>query len=402
MTQQEAKKRQVKAARVSSFGTTVFTVWTQIARETKSVNLGQGFPDFAPPAFTQDAVCQAFEGYQQYSPLAGMPALRQSLASQAKNQWGKDVNPDTEITITVGATEAIYASIQALVDPGDEVILMEPFYDSYPASITMAGGVSRYVPMRPNELGKWELDFDELHAAITPKTKLVMLNNPNNPTGKCFTLEELQQLADICIEHDLLVISDEVYDQLYFDDRQHHPIALLPGMWDRTVTISSVGKTFSVTGWKIGWTIAGPELTDAIRMAHQWIPFSVASPLQNAAAIAIDLCQENDYYQELREFYQKKRDYLVAALEQAGLRPLIPEGTYFITVDTSAWGHETDDDFCRHLANEYGVVAIPPGAFYSKEHRHLAHNLARFAFCKQDEALEAAAKRLHNKGSHKS
>tara|TARA_B100000609_G_scaffold199686_1_gene206514 strand:- start:16965 stop:18164 length:1200 start_codon:yes stop_codon:yes gene_type:complete len=393
----QSSPRPIKAERIAGFGTTVFSVWTRLAQQHNAINLGQGFPNFDPPAFVMEAARQTLEGYQQYAPLGGMPRLRQVLAQQAKKDWGRDVNANTEITVTIGATEGIYATIQALINPGDEVILIEPFYDSYPASITMAGGVPRYVPLRPTEDKGWSLDLDELRALITPKTRMLVLNTPHNPTGKCFTRQELQALADICIEHDLLVLSDEVYDKLVFEGATHIPIATLDGMWERTVTLSSAGKTFSVTGWKIGWAIASPALTDAIQMAHQWIPFCGITPLQLAVAEAIEASQTNGYYDELRQLYQGKRDQLVAILREVGLDPYVPEGTYFVIGNTEKLDFDNDEAACQYLTEHVGVAAIPPSHFYSDEHKHLAKHFLRFAFCKDDETIKQSAERLRAK-----
>lgn len=390
------RPHKVKAQRVAGFGSSVFAVWTRLAQQHQAINLGQGFPDFEPPPFAIEAAQQAIQGYQQYCPLSGVPALREALAEQYESEWGKTVDPESEVTVTVGATEGIYTTIQALIDPGDEVILLEPFYDSYPASITMAGGVAKYVPLLPTEEGVWELDWDALRATIGPKSRMLILNTPHNPTGKCFSLNELQQLAELCIQHDLIVLADEVYDHLVYDGLSHTSIATLDGMWERTVTLSSVGKTFSVTGWKIGWAVAAPALTEAIRMAHQWIPFCVTTPLQFATASILQQCKTNGYYEALIQEYQRKRDFFVHVLRDAGLRPLNPQGTYFIIADTRDWGLKDDEDFCRHLVTEVGVAAIPPSFFYAPEHRHLAAYHARFAFCKQDSVLEAAAERLRS------
>lgn len=389
-------QRPAKAQRVQGFGTTVFTVWSQLARKLEAINLGQGFPDFEPPAFVLEAGRRAMEGYQQYSPLAGMPRLREAVAHTMREEMGREIDVEREITVTVGATEGIYTSITALVNPGDEVVLLEPFYDSYPASITMAGGIPRYVPLRLGEEGDWTLDLEELRSVLNDKTRMLIVNTPNNPTGKRFTREELQGIADLCHEFDLYVLADEVYDRLVFDGQKHIPIASLPGMWERTITLRSVGKTFSVTGWKIGWAVASPALSEAIRMAHQWIPFSTSSPFQNAMADVLLESEENGYYDDFIAMYQSKRDKLVTALRSAGLKPVVPEGTYFVMANTADFGFATDDAFCQHLAETAGVVAIPPGSFYSPEHRHLAYPLARFAFCKRDEVLDEAAKRLQN------
>lgn len=394
MSQAYPSPQKIKAERVASFGTTVFAVWSKLAKEHGAINLGQGFPDFAPPAFVLEAGAESLKGYQQYSPYMGVPTLLEAIAAQVEREWGRRIDPLAEVTVTVGATEGIYTTIQSLIDPGDEVILLEPFYDSYPASVTMAGGVPRYVPLLPGDDGGWELDFDELRKVLNDKSRMLILNTPHNPTGKCFSKDELEQIAAICIEHDLLVLADEVYDHLVFDDHKHIPIATLDGMWERTITLSSVGKTFSVTGWKIGWAITSPALSEAIRMAHQWIPFCVTTPFQFATASILDQCATNGYYEQLRQEYQRKRDFFVKALDDVGLKPKSPEGSYFIITDTSDWGLESDEAFCHHMTTEVGVVAIPPSYFYAPAHRHLAKHFARFAFCKKDEVLEAAAQRL--------
>lgn len=386
--------RRIKAKRIENFETTVFTVWTQRARETGALNLGQGYPDFDPPEFVLEAAREAMKGFHQYAPLAGMPVLLEAIAKRVSAEWGRAIDPEAEVTVTNGATEGLYASFQALVDPGDEVILIEPFYDSYPPAIAMAGGVPRYVPLRPSAAGTWALDFDELRGLLSLRSRMLVLNTPHNPTGKVFSLEELEELAAIAIEHELLVVTDEVYDKMVFDGLEHHPIGSLPGMWERTVTLYSAAKTFGVTGWKVGWAIAAAELSHAIRMAHQWIPFSVASPLQNALAAILTQCETSNYYQELRRSYQKKRDRFLPILREVGLRPLIPHGTYFVIADTSEWGLENDEAFCHHLLKEHGVVAIPPSYFYEPAHQHLARHHVRFAFCKRDEVFEVAAECL--------
>ena len=387
----------IKADRISSFGTTVFTVWTNLAKQYDAINLGQGFPDFEPPQFVLDAGKKAFDGYQQYSPLAGMPDLLKAIATHTSKEWNHPIDPQREITTTVGATQGIYLTIQALINPNDEVLLIEPFYDSYPASVIMAGGIPTYVPLRPTKEKTWSLDFDELRRTITPKTKMLVLNTPQNPTGKVFSLDELKIIADICQEYDLLVLADEVYEKILFDGLQHHSIATLPGMWERTITLRSVGKTFSVTGWKVGWAIAPPPLTHALQMAHQWIPFSISSVLQNAVASIMQQSETNGYYDDLTALYQQKRDFFVNALKKANLEPFVPQGTYFIIADTEQWGRKDDEDFCHYMVSKFGVAAIPPSHFYSPKHQYLAKNLVRFAFCKQDHILQTSAQRLQQK-----
>jgi len=382
------------ARRTRQFGETIFSEITALALSHGAVNLGQGFPDFAPPGFVLDAARRAATGEdQQYSRGPGNPHLVRALAEDLGPSFGRELDPMTEITVTVGATEGLFAAIQALVEPGDEVILLEPFYDSYPADVVLAGAEARYVPLRTDADGAWRLDLQELRDACSPRTRLLVLNTPQNPTGKVFSAEELAGIADLCQERNLLVLCDEVYERIVFDGKAHLRLASLPGMWERTVTLGSAGKTFSVTGWKIGWAVAPPRLSLALVRIHQWIPFSVATPLQRAVAQVLVEARRSGYYDELTAMYQRKRDRLVQILRDAGLRPLVPEGTYFVIAEFD--GDFADDaDFCRHLTTERGVAAIPPGAFYSEEHRHLAARLARFCFCKEDETLVVAAARL--------
>ncbi len=393
------------ARRVRSFGTTVFAEFTALANQVKAVNLGQGFPDFPAPDFILRAAKEAIDGHlNQYTRSAGHPRLVHALSRIYSPLFGRTVDPLTEIVVTTGATEGIFATIQALVDPGDEVILIEPFYDSYPASVTMAGGIPVYVPLRAPagaySAREWRLDLDELARAFSPRTRLLVLNTPHNPVGKVFTREELQAIGELAQQHDVWVLSDEVYEWMVYPDASHVRIGALPGMWERTVTLGSAGKTFSVTGWKIGWAIAPPHLAHAILMAHQWIPFCVATPLQEAVAVAFEQAEALGYFRELVAMYQAKRDKLVHALERAGLTPTVPDGSYFVLADTGhldvpvPQGERRDVAVCRWLTTQVGVAAIPPSAFYSPAHRHLVANLARFTFCKTDEALDEAARRL--------
>lgn len=393
------------AIRVHSFGTTVFAEFTAMSIAHNAVNLGQGFPDWPAPDFVIDAARTALAaGHNQYARSAGHPRLVNALAAVYSPCFGQALNPLTEIVVTTGATEAIFATIQGLVDPGDEVILIEPFYDSYPASVIMAGGTPVYIPLRAaggaSSAAAWQVDVDELRSLLTPKTKLLIINTPQNPVGKTFSQEELLALAQIAQEHDLLVLSDEVYEWMTYDGKPHVRIATLPGMWERTITLGSAGKTFSVTGWKIGWAIAPEPLAHAVLMAHQWIPFAVTTPLQEAVGVAFEQVQERNYFHELSKMYQAKRDILLAALADVGVPPVIPHGSYFILVDTTGLDVPTPTDdprdiqVCRWLTRDVGVTAIPPSSFYSPAHKHLATNVARFCFCKTDAVLEAAAERL--------
>ncbi|MCB0022457.1 MAG: aminotransferase class I/II-fold pyridoxal phosphate-dependent enzyme [Caldilinea sp.] len=393
------------ARRVRTFGATVFAEFTALANATGAVNLGQGFPNFAAPDFVKEAAQAAIAAdLNQYARSAGHPRLVNALAQVYSPLFGRALDPMQEIVVTVGATEGIFATVQALVNPGDEVILIEPFYDSYPASVIMAGGTPVYVPLRgpmySTSAAEWVLDMDELAAAVTPRTKLIMLNTPLNPLGKVYSRGELEALAAFVQAHNLTVLSDEVYEWMVYPPAGHVRIATLPGMWERTVTLGSAGKTFSVTGWKIGWAIAPPRLAHAVLMAHQWIPFAVGTPLQEAVAVALEQAEERRYFDWLGATYWAKRNRLLGVLQDVGLTPIVPDGSYFIIFDTSTLdvpvpaGTRRDVAVCRWLTGEIGVAAIPPSPFYSGPHQHLTDQMARFTFCKTDDMLEEAAQRL--------
>ena len=403
------------AQRVRSFGTTVFAEYTALALQHSAVNLGQGFPNFPAPDFVKEAAQHAIGAdLNQYARSAGHPRLIHALAKVYGPLFGRDLNPQSEIVVTTGATEGIFATVQALVQTGDEVVLIEPFYDSYAPSVIMAGGTPVYVPLRPKpnaaSSADWVLDMAELEAAFNERTRLLIINTPQNPLGKVLSRVELQQIADLVQKHDVLVLSDEVYEWMTYSapssDQnrvEHVRIATLPGMWERTITLGSAGKTFSVTGWKIGWAIASEKLAHAIFMAHQWIPFAVATPLQEAVGIAMEVAPDHDYFNWLSQMYQGKRDLLLNVLTDVGLPPLTPDGSYFILVDTSGLavpiepGVRRDVSLCRWLTREVGVAAIPPSHFYSPAHQYLTDNLVRFCFCKTDEMLEEAARRLQKR-----
>lgn len=386
------------ADRVRGFGVTIFAEMTALALKHAAVNLGQGYPDFPAPEFVKRAACEAvMRDENQYTRSAGHPKLVEAIAKLWQRDWGYSPDPITEITVTVGATEGLFASIQALINPGDEVLIIEPFYDAYPADVIMAGGVPRYVPLRPDVNGEWVLDLDEVRRAITPRTRMLILNTPHNPTGKVFTREELEGLAAIAQEYDLIVLSDEVYDYLTFDGYTHVRIATLPGMWERTLTLGSAGKMFGVTGWKVGWVVGSAALNEAVRKAHQWIPFCVATPLQVAVAHALAEAPSQGYFEQMRVAYEHKRNLLVAALREVGLEPYATHGTYFVLARIDTLGWDDDVAFCRWLTTEVGVTAIPPTAFYSEAHKDMGRRMARFAFCKRDEALHEAARRLRER-----
>lgn len=378
------------AQRVQGLGTTIFAEMTMLANEHGAVNLGQGFPDFAAPNFIKEAARQSIAAdINQYAPGSGQPRLRRAIARKMQRHYGLDVDPDREVTVTVGATEAIFAAIMGLVDSGDEVILFEPYYDSYLPSLQFAAGAPRLYTLRPPD---WAIDAQALEAMFNERTKLIVLNTPHNPTGKVFSEEELALVARLCRKYDVVAVVDEVYEHIVFDGLRHHCLLSMPGMRERTIAISSAGKTFSVTGWKVGWAVAAPELNQAVFRAHQFITYSGAAPLQEATARALDLADEQGYYEELGTMYQARRDYLVQALRAAGLAPITPQGTYFVMVDISDLDFKDDVAFCRHLTTNIGVAAIPPSAFYTTTGG--GQMLARFAFCKTEAALEEAARRL--------
>lgn len=394
------------AERVSRFGTTIFAEISALAAQCGAVNLGQGFPDFAGPAWVKDAAAAAIAAdMNQYPPYQGLPQLRQAVADTWQAQGWGELDPAREVTVTSGATEALFGAVQALLNPGDEAIIFEPFYDAYVPHVTMAGGVPRFVRLHPPVQGagradaecSWWFDPDELRAAFTPRTRLLLLNTPHNPTGKVFTRGELELIAGLCIEHDVLVLADEVYDQLVFAGAEHLPIATLPGMGARTLTINSIGKTFSVTGWKIGYAVGSADLNDALRAAHQWITFTTATPLQAAAAAALEGALASGYYRQLRAEYAERHELLRSILEGAGLPTLATEGSYFIMADIAQTGFASDAAFCRWLTSEVGVAAIPPSAFYADP--ATAPMLARFCFAKRLETLRAAGERLAKVGA---
>jgi len=370
------------------FGTTIFAEMSALAVETGAINLGQGFPDTDGPDAVKQAAIDAIERGlgNQYPPGIGVPELRHAVAAHQQRFYGMTFDPDTEVLVTAGATEAIAAALLALCSPGDEVVTFEPYYDSYAACIAMAGATRRVVTLRPPD---YAFDVAELRAAITSRTKLILLNSPHNPTGKVFTREELEVVAALAREHNLLVVTDEVYEHLVFDG-EHVPIATLPGMRDRTVTISSGGKTFSFTGWKIGWVCARPELVTAVKTAKQFLTYVSGGPFQYAIATGLQL--PDAYYTGLAADMREKRDRLCEGLNDAGFEVFRPQGTYFVTTDISAFGEGDGLEFCRALPHRCGVVAVPSVVFY--DDAEAGRSLVRFACCKRPEVLDEACTRL--------
>lgn len=388
------------ASRLRGFGTTIFAEMSALAVATGSVNLGQGFPDYpGPPEVLDTARAAIGTGADQYPPGPGIAELRTAVAGHRERYYGSPAHPaydpDTEVLVTAGATEALASAMLALLEPGDEVVLFEPIYDSYSASVAMAGGVVRPVPLHPpvDGTGPWTFDEAELRAAVTPRTRILLVNSPHNPTGTVLTREELAVLAGLAAEHDLTVVTDEVYEHLVFDGARHVSLATLPGMRERTLVVSSAGKTFNVTGWKVGWVCGPAPLVAAVRTAKQFLTYVNAGPFQPAVAAGLRLPEA--YFTRIARDLQYRRDVLVTGLRDAGLPVISPQATYFATVDVR--GVQPDGDglaFCRALPERAGVVAIPTVVFYTPEHAALGRHLVRFAFCKSDAVLAEAVERL--------
>lgn len=387
--------RDIQARRVAGFSPSIFAEMSMLAMRHSAINLGQGFPDFPGPDLVKRAAADAIAAnLNQYAPPPGVPRLRQALAAQWERDYGRAVDWQSEVTVTSGATEALYGLIQALIDPGDRVILIEPAYDAYLADIIMAGGVAlpvRLIAPRGAQ-ARWVLDEPALRAAFAQRPKLILINTPHNPTGMVLTRAELELIAGLCQEHDVIAISDEVYDRMVYTGATHLPIATLPGMWERTITLGSTGKTFGVTGWKVGWAIGAAAINQALRQAHQWVTFATPTPLQEATAVAIERAPELGYYLQLTAEYAERREILRDLLERVGLPPIHVEGAYFISCDLSQLGDVHDDAFCRWLITEIGVAAIPTSPFYSDQAD--LPQIVRFCFAKRHETLRAAGERL--------
>lgn len=408
----EVASRAVTAERFAPFGTTIFTEMTLLANTHGAVNLAQGFPDFDGPEFIKDAAVRAMgvagaPGRNQYARMFGLPEVNAAIAAGWKRTTGHDVDPETQVTVTSGCTEAICASMLGLVNPGDEVVLFEPYYDSYRASVAMAGGVPRFVTLRAPDAEHSAFWFDEreLERAFTDKTRVVLVNTPHNPTGKVFTRAELAKIAELCVKHDAIALVDVVYEHLVYENSLPHVhLATLPGMAERTLTLSSLGKTFSLTGWKIGWAIGSAALNKAVRAAHQFMTFATATPLQIGAAAAVGMDDRaRGYVDDLVRELDANRSFLADVLREVGFKVHAPAGAYFIMVEWAGARANGDDrrlgdrfaddvEFCRWLTSDIGVAAIPPSVFY--ENKQFGRSLARFAFCKKRATLEAAAERL--------
>jgi N-succinyldiaminopimelate aminotransferase len=382
------------ARRLDGVGSTIFAEMSALAVRTDSVNLGQGFPDLSGPASVIEVAHDAMKaGRNQYPPGHGAPELVEAIVRHQWRNYGLELAPE-QVVVTTGATEAIAGAMLGLVDPGDEVVVCEPYYDSYRAMIQFAGGVRRPVTLRAPD---YRLEAAELEAAVTDRTRVILLNTPHNPTGRVLEATELAAVADVARRHDLVVVTDEVYEHLTFDDHEHVPLATLPGMFERTLTISSSGKTFSLTGWKIGWASGPADLVAAVEGAKNWLSYSSGAPFQPAIAHALD--HEGAFHEQLREDLGRRRDRLCEGLDSLGLDVHVPQGTYFVTTDVSALGHRDGLAFCAAVAERAKVVAIPTQVFYEDGSSHGTH-LIRWAFCKEQDVIDEGLRRLRSADLH--
>jgi N-succinyldiaminopimelate aminotransferase len=373
--------------RMAPFGETIFATMSALAVRTGAINLGQGFPDTDGPAEVAEAAREAIRvGHNQYAPGKGIPELRQAIADHQRRFYGIELDPETEVLVTAGATEALTAAICALCEPGHEVVTFEPFYDSYAAATALAGAELRTVTLRPPD---FDYDPAELEEAVGPRTRLIVLNTPHNPTGAVFGPGQLAHIARLAVEHDVLVLTDEVYEHMVFDGR-HVPIETLPGMADRTLTVSSAGKTFSFTGWKVGWVTGPQDLVEAVRIVKQYLTYVNGTPFQHAVAVGLGL--GDDYYRGLADDLRARRDLLCTGLAEAGFEVYPPAGTYFVTADATPLGGDDAMRFCLELPERCGVAAIPNSVFYQRPDR--GRGLVRFTFTKRREVLEEAVARL--------
>ncbi len=383
-----ASARRTGSNRIANFKESVIREMTRLALAHGAVNLAQGFPDFAAPAEIKGAAQEAIaEDVNQYAITWGSKPFRRAIADYYRRFYALEIDPETEITVCCGATEGMVASMLALLNPGDEVVVFEPFYENYWPDSLLSGAVCRYVPLHAPE---WTFDPQELRSAFNAKTRAVIVNSPNNPTGRVFSRDELNAIAELCREHDCLLLTDEIYEHIIFDGERHIPAMTLPGMRERSVLVNSLSKTFSVTGWRVGWVIAAPELTASIRKVHDFLTVGAAAPLQQAGVTALAL--PDRYFAELAQTYETKRNLLVGILQKAGFRCFLPKGAYYILCDIAAFPFRDDVAFCRHLLEVAGVAAVPGSSFFSRAED--GARLIRFCFAKKLETLEAAAERL--------
>ncbi len=377
-----------RSQRTAPFTESVIREMTRHAVHHKAVNLAQGFPDFPAPAVLKEAAAEALrEDVNQYAITWGAKPLRDAIAAKYARCYGLDYDPEREITVCCGSTEGMIASLLAVANPGDEIVVFEPFYENYRPDALLSGAVSKLVPLRAPD---WTFDPDELRAAFSPRTKAIIVNTPNNPTGRVFTRDELEVIARLCQEFDCLAITDEIYEHIVYDGARHIPMAALPGMRERTITINSMSKTYSVTGWRVGWVLAPPEISAVVRKVHDFLTVGAAAPLQQAGVAALQM--PDDYYADLAAKYTARRDLLLRILTQAGFRPSKPAGAYYILCDIADFGFPDDVTFAKHLIETAGVAAVPGSSFFDPPER--GSRIIRFCFCKREETLEEAGRRL--------
>jgi aminotransferase len=383
------------SAKASRFTESVIREMTRLAHQHGAVNLSQGFPDFPAPEEVKEAARRAVSSdINQYAITWGARVLREAIAHKFESLYGLSVDPEREVTVTCGSTEAMIAALLALLDPGDEVVVFEPFYENYGPDSILSGAMPRFVKLRPPD---WTFDPDELARAFTPKTRAIILNSPNNPTGKVFTRGELGAVAEQCRRHDAVAVTDEIYEHILYDGAEHIPMATLPGMRERTITINGMSKTYSVTGWRVGWAIAPPVLTGAIRKVHDFLTVGAAAPLQEAGAAALSL--PDDYYRDLQQAYARRRERLLGILDRAGFGVYRPRGAYYVMTEIGPLGWDDDVAFARHLVSEIGVAVVPGSSFYDDPAD--GRSQVRFAFCKKEETLAEAERRLARLGARR-
>ena len=377
------------SAKARQFTESVIREMSRIAAAHNAINLAQGFPDFpAPEAIKQAAVKAVMDDHNQYAITWGTKGLRDAIAAKAKRDYGVAIDPERQLTVCCGATEGMIATLLATINPGDEVIIFEPFYENYGADVILCGATPKYVSLKPPA---FNFSREELTAAFSDKTRAIIINTPNNPTGKVFNRQELELIAELCIKHDVLAINDEIYEHILYDNTEHIPLWTLPGMAERTIAVNSVSKTFSVTGWRIGYVQASPEITASVRKVHDFLTVGAAAPLQVAAAEAFNFGSE--YYEELSGFYSERRDYFLNVLEKVGFSCMRPQGAYYIMADITPFGWDDDVAFAKYMASEIGVAVVPGSSFFRQESTE-GKKLIRFCFCKKFETLQAAAERL--------